>query len=693
MKIQKITINNYGPIKRFSLEPEKFECIFGLNESGKTAIIEALSYILFKKNAARLRYGKPEDITVRIEDKGTVYTLPAKKNNPRLLGQSVSNLLYVQASDSAVYEPRKEEKFWDALKALFSSEGRKMTFKELIDKTFEAVELQPVKLEWEKRKYQHIEGMKQRALELKKYIEEIDGIEKKRTELAAASERKKILEKKLKIIEDYKKHQRYKRLSKLYDSYVEKKIYLQEYERYADDYLKRWQSLTAKKESLLNTGKKLKEIKKEINDLEKEIIELEKKAEIIKIEDFASGIRAIEEEKRELSLKYPVALLVGGIVLFVLSFFLKIPKFIPLTVFVIFILFLSRFFIAKSRIKNREEERKKLLKKASVLFPDVSSIKELVENIEDVEKALLEKKTLRKEKEKTAMDLTSEQTIERIEKEISELRNKTGLAEISDLEKKLSEKRRHLNELQKLGIEISTELSEKNDKKWSGMIAAMKTAPPDEEPEHKKEENLREELKKIEEQINDLEKEIAVFEKVQRTKHNITDPRGVFVEYRQLQETLDNYELEKKAALAAREIFEEMRQELEEHIRTLFSGDNSLSEYFNMITGRYKEVNLEDKDFTVTDDQGNKYKIDELSSGAKDQLLICFRIAALERLYPDGVFLILDDAFIFADWQRRKKLTALLKNFINKGNQVIYLTSDDHTRDLLKEEGAAVTTL
>ena len=225
------------------------------------------------------------------------------------------------------------------------------------------------------------------------------------------------------------------------------------------------------------------------------------------------------------------------------------------------------------------------------------------------------------------------------------------------------------------------------------MIAAMKTAPPDEEPEHKKEENLREELKKIEEQINDLEKEIAVFEKVQRTKHNITDPRGVFVEYRQLQETLNNYELEKKAALAAREIFEEMRQELEEHIRTLFSGDNSLSEYFNMITGRYKEVNLEDKDFTVTDDQGNKYKIDELSSGAKDQLLICFRIAALERLYPDGVFLILDDAFIFADWQRRKKLTALLKNFINKGNQVIYLTSDDHTRDLLKEEGAAVTTL
>lgn len=693
MKIQKITINNYGPIKRFSLEPEKFECIFGLNESGKTAIIEALSYILFKKNAARLRYGKPEDITVRIEDKGTVYTLPAKKNNPRLLGQSVSNLLYVQASDSAVYEPRKEEKFWDALKALFSSEGRKMTFKELIDKTFEAVELQPVKLEWEKRKYQHIEGMKQRALELKKYIEEIDGIEKKRTELAAASERKKILEKKLKIIEDYKKHQRYKRLLNLYDSYVEKKIYLQEYGRYADDYLKRWQSLTAKKESLLNTGKKLKEIKKEINDLEKEIIELEKKAKIIKIEDFASGIRAIEEEKRELSLKYPVALLVGGIVLFVLSFFLKIPKFIPLTVFVIFILFLSRFFIAKSRIKNREEERKKLLKKASVLFPDVSSIKELVENIEDVEKALLEKKTLRKEKEKTAMDLTSEQTIERIEKEISELRNKTGLAEISDLEKKLSEKRRHLNELQKLGIEISTELSEKNDKKWSGMIAAMKTAPPDEEPEHKKEENLREELKKIEEQINDLEKEIAVFEKVQRTKHNITDPRGVFVEYRQLQETLDNYELEKKAALAAREIFEEMRQELEKHIRTLFSGDNSLSEYFNMITGRYKEVNLEDKDFTVTDDQGNKYKIDELSSGAKDQLLICFRIAALERLYPDGVFLILDDAFIFADWQRRKKLTALLKNFINKGNQVIYLTSDDHTRDLLKEEGAAVTTL
>ena len=95
----------------------------------------------------------------------------------------------------------------------------------------------------------------------------------------------------------------------------------------------------------------------------------------------------------------------------------------------------------------------------------------------------------------------------------------------------------------------------------------------------------------------------------------------------------------------------------------------------------------------VVDKESNRYGLENLSSGTQDQLLLCFRMAALREVYPNGAFLILDDAFIFADWQRRKRLAQLLKKFAEQGNQVIYLTSDDHTRDLFADLGAKIRSL
>ncbi|GAI54827.1 unnamed protein product, partial [marine sediment metagenome] len=176
-------------------------------------------------------------------------------------------------------------------------------------------------------------------------------------------------------------------------------------------------------------------------------------------------------------------------------------------------------------------------------------------------------------------------------------------------------------------------------------------------------------------------------------KFNITDDRSAFIEYDRLHKTLENYALEKKAALIVREIFNKMSSELDEFIHDIITGNDSLSEYFKSITGRYDEVEIKNKNFVVKEKSGRKFKADDLSSGAKDQLLLCFRLAALKHIYPKGSFLILDDAFIFADWDRRQKLVDLIKKFIEDSNQVIYLTSDNHTRDILKASGARITTL
>jgi wobble nucleotide-excising tRNase len=190
-----------------------------------------------------------------------------------------------------------------------------------------------------------------------------------------------------------------------------------------------------------------------------------------------------------------------------------------------------------------------------------------------------------------------------------------------------------------------------------------------------------------------LTKEVRLFRDVEQARVGIIDDREAFQKYEELERELRDYEIRKEAALAARKILGDMSRELDEFIGGILQGEQGLSEYFRTVTARYQEVIVEKRNFVVVDEKGRKYRLEDLSSGAQDQLLLCFRMAALKNIYPEGAFMILDDAFIFADWQRRQRLARLLKNFVEQGNQVIYLTSDDHTRDLFSKHGARVVSL
>jgi uncharacterized protein YhaN len=289
--------------------------------------------------------------------------------------------------------------------------------------------------------------------------------------------------------------------------------------------------------------------------------------------------------------------------------------------------------------------------------------------------------------------LTSARSIEEVDREIADLRSKTGLAVLSDLEKKLSEKRRLETEQEKLGASLGQRLHENDPRKWERMIKERQARQPEVAVDLETEKDLLREQNEAEQMIMSLTKEVRLFRDVEQTRVDIKDDREAFQKYEKLEKELHEYELRKAAALVARKILGDMSKELDEFIGGILHGERGLSECFRTVTARYQEVLVEKKNFVVVDEKGRKYPIEDLSSGAQDQLLLCFRMAALKNIYPEGAFMILDDAFIFADWQRRQRLAQLLKNFIEKGNQVIYLTSDDHTRDLFSKHGARVVSL
>lgn len=693
MRIKKIIIQDYGPIKNFTITPENFELIFGLNESGKTAIVEALTYVLFKRSPTPLRYGKPENTIVQIEEDEILYTLPAKKKNIELPSGDIANLLYVEASESSIYGAKGEASFWDGIKALLSRVGKGVPLTKLDDKIFEAVGLSPKKAEWKKEKQTLIASEQRRKDELGMYLKKIGAIEKKETELAHLSERYDKLKKELKQIEDYKNFKNYQEISNLYNTYLEKKTHLQEYARYKYEYITQWQGLEAEKKSRSKDENKLKEVKTEIIDLEKEIDELKNKEKIIELEDFKSRIAKARAEVKVPSIIYPFLFVSAATIIFILSFFLPIPKFLAAGILILSCALFIYFLYKRKKVRKMLLEKNMWLTKAQKLFPDISSLTELAHKIETMEKMIIEKQVLLTEKTKFIEHLSKEQTVANIEKGISDLRNKTSIAELSDLKKKIDTKRKIDTELSKLDGKISGMLSEKDDKKWERIIRKMRAKRPEKEPDIISERDLKNEAQKIQERINELTREIKIFKEVEQTKFNITDDRSAFIQYDRLQKTLENYTLEKKAALIVREIFKKMSTELDEFIHDIITGNNSLSEYFKSVTGRYDEVAIKNKNFVVKEKSGRKFNADDLSSGAKDQLLLCFRLAALKHIFPKGSFLILDDAFIFADWARRQKLVDLIKKFIEDSNQVIYLTSDNHTRDILKESGARITTI
>lgn len=693
MRIKRIRILGYGPIDRLEVAPGDFDIIFGLNETGKTALVEVLAYVLFRKTAVNLRYGKAEDVSVEVEDNGRTLSLPAKRTGMDLPSGDVANLLYVQASESSLFGTRGEAGFWDGVKSMLSKVGAGVPFTKLDTQIFEAVGLQPRKEEWKKDKQLEIENKVRRRKDLGAYLDKIGEIGKKEVELAHLINRNRDLKGKLDLIGQYKGFHDYQELRRLYNAYQETQTGLQEYARYKYEYLTAWQKLNVEMEAKTDDGVRVEEVEREKRVLEKELSELTQIERHIETEDLLHAARDAEEKPGMPSLLFPLIAVFFAALATTLSFFKLVPLLPSLVFLVGAVLTLVIFMRRQNLVRRALAERENWLEKTRKIFPDIDKLEELRVRIEKTHEEKLRRQAAVQEKTRTIERLSSARSIETVDREIADLRSKTGLAVISDLEKKLSEKRRLETELEKLGASLNQRLHEGDPRKWDRMIRERQAQQPESDVDLEAEKALLQEQNEVERMIDRLTKEVKLFRDVEQARVGITDDREAFQKYEELDSELLEHELTKQAALAARKILGEMSSELDEFIRGILHGDQGLSEYFRTVTGHYNEVLVENRNFVVMDEKGRKYNLEDLSSGTQDQLLLCFRMAALRNIYPKGAFMILDDAFIFADWQRRKRLAQLLKAFVEQGNQVIYLTSDDHTRDLFSEHGANVVSL
>jgi len=131
-------------------------------------------------------------------------------------------------------------------------------------------------------------------------------------------------------------------------------------------------------------------------------------------------------------------------------------------------------------------------------------------------------------------------------------------------------------------------------------------------------------------------------------------------------------------------IEEEEDQKIQRDINT-----KQVTDLLTSITGTYRTLELVDDQIFISDPY-NRYALQDLSTGAREQVQLALRLGIASRITGgDPLFLILDDAFQHSDWSRREDLVKQVILLVKKGWQATYLTMDDHIRDLFLKYGKA----
>ncbi|MBA7647180.1 hypothetical protein ES703_54950 [subsurface metagenome] len=126
-----------------------------------------------------------------------------------------------------------------------------------------------------------------------------------------------------------------------------------------------------------------------------------------------------------------------------------------------------------------------------------------------------------------------------------------------------------------------------------------------------------------------------------------------------------------------------MRQE-DEQIES-YLNDEQIAGLIEKFTRRYNRVSLLGEEVRIGT-EGQSFDLKLMSTGAQEQILLALRMGIAGKLSgKDSLFLILDDAFQYSDWDRRPMLVEQAVEAVLSGWQVIYFSMDDNIRDLFKK--------
>lgn len=727
MRLVRVHVPDYGPLRGVELElDEALTVVHGPNEAGKTALLDFLLGHLFRKEGrtgtqlatvmrGSRRFGDPVDagggLELRLD--GRILEYPGSPSLLDRLGLEYTGLsgLFCVRSGELDWPGRDESRFWTELKKLLSglpegvdtlkhrvhAEGGLTRTGQLRDREDAPVKSRRQDLE---QRIARLQELREKLSEAHDRDAAIAGLERRADRLDLA---------------------RRKRISVLYDRLLQAEERLEEIPSVAEESLDRWKELLSGIRSLERETRErddeIREARERHAALEAELREAERRADELEERLRRAGEHGLVERARELMapedeprLLEPAILWGGAAVAGGLGILLAVAGLYPLPLgagVALLALGAAGVFrgIHRSRERrardHREAGSRSLREDAAALGLDVTRLGELPaavarlrseageargrleglrDRVADATSALQEKEEAR---------LEAEERKEAAEEAVEELRGELEVEGIDDAAERHRKRERLEREVSDLRSALR-ELAGPGRDSWS-------VEPPAEGgqalPEWKADER-RAVSRRLEEARDDYRELRDEFKKA-----GIDRPEDVLPQLADARRELRAIELDREAGLLAGRVFESMDQALDRRLRELFARDGpfSVAALIKRITNRYARVRRDDDDaLSVVDGEGRRFELRDLSRGTRDQVYLALRVALADAalrasgLEQEAGFLLLDDALLTADWRRRERLVEMVSDLASRGWQVVYLTCDDHLRDLFADAGARV---
>ncbi len=155
----------------------------------------------------------------------------------------------------------------------------------------------------------------------------------------------------------------------------------------------------------------------------------------------------------------------------------------------------------------------------------------------------------------------------------------------------------------------------------------------------------------------------------------------------QLEQFVSNLDENVEASREAIAILEEMEQDEGDEFNRLFDDSYAVQMFSEATEGNYTDIRYvkEENRLEVERADGRNVTPDQLSQGTYDLLYMSIRLGLAQEILDRPGFLILDSAFTHSDVERIEKEVEFLQKLEEKGWQIIYLTYREDTKKVFEE--------